>query len=230
LPDRPIAIDLDGTILDAEPRQVGVAYAVVLELTGRELDRPAFWRLKRQGRTTRDALNALGFDEEDLERTVRAWSEAVERSEWLALDQPLPGAARVLERLRDEGRDPVILTARRNAEGAREAFERLGLPRPAQLLVVSPNNAAEEKASALLAVGATCFVGDSESDAQAAAAARVPFAGVSTGQRDASFLESRGVEVFPSLSEALSALRATPSSKAGAPGSHRASTPGRGHA
>jgi phosphoglycolate phosphatase-like HAD superfamily hydrolase len=202
-----VAVDLDGTILDAEPRQVALATKVVRDLTGRELDGPAFWRLKRAGATTLQTLAKLGFDEDDARRAAILWTRDIELPPWLALDRPLEGALAALERLRDYC--VVVITARQSEPRAREELERLGIAsRVDRLMVVPPARAAEDKASVLADTHALAFIGDTETDALAATLARVPFVAVSTGQRDKEFLAANGCLVEPSLRAACEWVRA----------------------
>ncbi|HWV86108.1 MAG TPA: HAD family hydrolase, partial [Capillimicrobium sp.] len=119
----PIALDLDGTLLDCRPRQVALAAA----LHGPGLDEAAFWAAKREGATTRAALEALGVDGERAARLARRWAAEVEDDRWLALDAPLPGVAAALTALREAGRDAVVLTARRRADAVRRQVAATGL-------------------------------------------------------------------------------------------------------
>jgi phosphoglycolate phosphatase len=74
---------------------------------------------------------------------------------------------------------------------------------------VAPARTVQEKAQVLRAEGADFFVGDAESDAAAAQAAGVPFAGVTTGQRSAGYLARHGVRhLYDSLAEAVVAGQA----------------------
>lgn len=202
----PIALDLDGTLLDCRPRQVAVAAA----LHGPGLDEAAFWAAKREGATTRAALEAIGVGGERGARLARRWAAEVEDDRWLALDAPLPGVAAALTALRAAGRDAVVLTARRRADAVRRQVAATGLGALVGAVeVVDPVNAAADKATMLTRLGAAGFVGDTESDAAAAGRAGVPFAAVGGGQRSAAWLRAHGIApVHADLASALAALGA----------------------
>ena len=204
----PLALDLDGTLIDAETRQVGVLWELLETEPGLPaLDPAEFWRRKRAGATTRGALAALGVGEAAAERLAGRWLAAVEDPAWLRRDRLLPGVAATLERLRERGERPLILTARRHPDRAREQVAALGLLRwCAAVRVVDPAEAEAAKAAELRVLGARGMVGDSESDARAAALAGVPFAAVSSGQRSREYLRARGLAAFDLLAWALASL------------------------
>jgi len=205
---RSAVFDLDGTILDARTRQVAVAEAAALRI-GRSLDGDAFWRAKRRGATTAEAFRALGLAGRASTEADRWWREHIERASWLLLDRPHRGALSTLARIERDGWNVVVATARRNRAGARRAFDALRLSSRASLIVVDPDRAVLEKARVLASADAAWFVGDSEVDLRAAVAADVPFRAVSTGQRDAAFLEALGCHVVGTLAAAWRSLRET---------------------
>jgi phosphoglycolate phosphatase-like HAD superfamily hydrolase len=199
-----VALDLDGTLIDARARQVGVAAESVLELTGEQLDRVAFWRRKRGGASTRQALEQLGYRSSTALALARRWSERIESDEWLARDRALDGAGRVLSDLRRAGVAGVVLTARRDPQGARLSLRSAGLDDLVDhVIVVDPDGAVDGKARALRRCAAAWFVGDTESDGAAAHRAGVPFAALATGQRSGAYLRGLGYEPARSLPDAL---------------------------
>jgi phosphoglycolate phosphatase-like HAD superfamily hydrolase len=204
-----VAVDLDGTILDARRRQVAVAEAALLTVRCGRLDGEEFWRAKRRGATTAQAFREVGIDRTAATEADRWWREHIERAKWLEFDRPLPGALPALARLRRDGWTVLVLTARGNRAGARRAFRSLELGSRALCIVVNPERAALEKAEVLSSSAAVWYVGDSETDHQAAVAAAVPFAAVSTGQRDAAFLEALGCHVAGTLADACRTFRAS---------------------
>jgi phosphoglycolate phosphatase-like HAD superfamily hydrolase len=204
----PLALDLDGTLLDAQPRQVEAMVASI-ELAGGTgaVNRDEFWDLKREGLATHEALVRLGVDAALAERAARHWAESIEDPRWLNLDRLLPGVPEVLAAHAEAGDRPLILTARQHEDRVRAQVASLGLLRwCAAVAVVSPLGAAEEKAAELVARGCRGLVGDTESDARAAEQAGVAFAAVTTGQRSKEFLRGHGLAAFDSLAEALRAL------------------------
>ncbi|MBE2316898.1 HAD hydrolase-like protein [Solirubrobacter sp. CPCC 204708] len=136
--------------------------------------------------------------------------EVVEDRDLLALDPPVPELDAALTAIAAAGLDAAIVTARRDAAAVRAQIDALGLRPAAGVHVVSPASAAAEKAVVLAELGAVGFVGDTESDAAAAAAAGIPFAAVAGGQRDEQWL-ARHVAgaVHPSVLHAVRALLET---------------------
>jgi len=198
-----VALDLDGTLIDCRERQVAVARALVPALDG---DR--FWAAKRDGATTRAALEALGVAVADAAAAASGWAAAIEDDEWLALDAPLPGAVEALAALRAAGRRLVVVTARRRGDAVGPQLERLGLRALVDAVeVVSPRDPARGKAPILRTHAAAALIGDTESDAAAAAAAGVRFLAVGTGQRSPRFLAARALTpVYADVGAAARAL------------------------
>lgn len=162
---------------------------------------------KTTGASTAAALAARGVA--DAATIAARWAEVVEDIDLLALDPPVPDLEAALATIAAAGMDVAIVTARRDAEAVRAQIDALGLRPAAGVHVVAPALAAAEKAVVLAEIAAIGLVGDTESDANAAANARIPFAAVSGGQRDARFL-ARYVPgaVHPSLLLAVRALLA----------------------
>jgi len=203
----PLAFDLDGTLISTKSRQVAVLESLLPSEGVEGLDLDRVWELKREGLTTRSALEALGVDPTVSQRLGRRWVASIESPRWLLLDRLIPGVTETLDALAAAGHRPVILTARRHRRQVRGQVAAFGLTKwCAEVRVVSPISAAEEKAIHLRALGCRNFVGDTESDGNAAGLAGVGFAAVSTGQRSRRFLGARHFEVFESLKEALVGL------------------------
>jgi phosphoglycolate phosphatase-like HAD superfamily hydrolase len=199
IPDlTPVALDLDGTLLDCRARQVALA----THLAG-ALDEEAFWTAKRAGATTAAALAAQGVPDPDA--VAAAWVAEVEDERWLALDEPLPGALDALAALHAGGRAPFVLTARRHPGRVLTQVERL--LGEVDVVVVAPGRAAAEKGARLAELGAAGLVGDTEADIAAAQRADVAVELVASGQRDADFLLRHGAErVHPGVTDAVAAL------------------------
>jgi phosphoglycolate phosphatase-like HAD superfamily hydrolase len=108
------------------------------------------------------------------------------------LDTPLPAAVDALDMLRAARVAIVLLTARTRPGAVNRQLRGLGiLERVDALLVVDPTSAVSEKAAELRRVRACALIGDTESDAAAAAEAGVPFLAVGSGQRSPTFLLAR---------------------------------------
>jgi len=189
-----IALDLDGTIVDARRRQVAVAMACLAELDVSTVEPAAFWALKRAGRTTEEALTALAVPAEAARRVAERWVAQIEDPRWLRVDQVVPGARAAITALRLSGSRPFILTARRDQAAASAQIESLDLGfGQDDITIVDPRDAAAAKAEALRRQQAMGFIGDTESDALAADLAGVRFVAVATGQRSAEALRRAGI-------------------------------------
>jgi phosphoglycolate phosphatase-like HAD superfamily hydrolase len=149
----------------------------------------------------------LGYSEEVAAEAQRLWVERIELREWLSLDAVLPGVAEAVEAMRSDGVSLFVLTARRDPSAAAWQVEQLELGLD-DVDVVDPYHAAERKAEVLRTRGAAGMIGDTDSDAAAAAGASIPFVAVSTGQRSEAFLRGAGVNpVVADLGTAWAELR-----------------------
>jgi phosphoglycolate phosphatase-like HAD superfamily hydrolase len=200
-----LALDLDGTLIDARRRQVMVARHAVKELTARVLKDHPFWELKRAGASTEQALVKLGYAQRLAADIAGLWKQEIESDRWLAHDRALPGTVEVLGGLRAQGVAIVVLTARQRFDGAAGSLEYAGLTSLVdELVVVDPESAAASKARSLAERRPRAFIGDTVSDGSAAAAAGVPFVAVATGQCSPGQLYSSGYRVAPTLRHAVS--------------------------
>jgi phosphoglycolate phosphatase-like HAD superfamily hydrolase len=191
------ATDFDGTLVDCRRRQLAVV-AEALAARGADSSRDFLgrhWRLKREGMNTCDALIHEGMDQGLAKRIADDFKAVVEDERFLVLDRPFPSVERTLDLLRREGYSVHVLTARTRPGSVAAQIERLFGRSVDEVHVVSPRRAADEKAAILRTIEPVCFVGDSESDAQAASAGNVPFFGVSCGQRSATHLRAHGIRV-----------------------------------
>jgi hypothetical protein len=126
-----VLLDIDSTLMDTAPRNAAILQAALGELTGLEA-----WRtrlpLDGQAWDILSPLRKAGLNDEDLlARLHRFWRERFFTDEWVLQDQPYPGAAAYLHRLKDEGFQLAYLTGRHSdgmEAGTRESFVRHGLP------------------------------------------------------------------------------------------------------
>ncbi len=197
-----LALDLDGTLVSCAARHC----ALMRQLCRGDGLPDDFiarvWAAKREGASNLRALVALGHPQAPAR--AAAWAREIERWPWLGFDRLLPG---VVEALSTRRHRVLVLTARRERYFLQQQLDRLGLtPLIDRLIVVPPAEAAFAKAQALLEHRPVAFVGDAESDAEAAAAAAIPFLALSCGMRSAAFWQGRNQPAFADLSGALQAL------------------------
>lgn len=198
------AFDLDGTLLDSRARHCGLAEWCARRAGITVFDPDRHWSLKREGLSTRQALERAGVDATRAGRISEAWIAHIEDDRWIALDTLLPGALAALTDVHERGSSAVVLTARRRADAAERQLADLGLlDLVSDVHVVDPSNAASQKATVLRRLGPSVFVGDTESDAEAAARSSIPFVAVTTGMRNRAWLERLGVMVTDDLAAAI---------------------------
>lgn len=203
-----VTFDLDGTLITCRPKQCAcLMYA--LARFGLSADLPLIWAAKREGMTTREALLCSGLKECEADLISAIWVNSIEEPFWLSFDRPLPGVATELTQAMFLDSKPDLLTSRSRPEWVQPQLRALGLSQNiGRVFVVPPRSAVQAKASVLLETKPDVFIGDSESDCEAAQAAGIRFVAVATGQRSRDYLLRRGVaKVSGSLAEALVASR-----------------------
>lgn len=189
-----IGLDFDGTLVTCRNRHVALMRASARRL-GATLDDDAYWSAKRQGYSNSLALAASGIEPEVADALCAIWAREIERPPWLWFDQPIDGTERALHTLVGGGHRLHLLTARSCAAQLFLQLERSDLGRyMASVTVVAQGNVAEQKAAALASRHCSVYVGDTESDHEAARRAGVRFAAVASGMRSETFLRARGVE------------------------------------
>ena len=136
------------------------------------------------------------------------WQREIEQPQWLEYDIVLPEGFAALTKAGENGFSVAVITARTNPVNAKKQISTSSLSNLIDdIHVVEPACASEQKASVLKQQNVKAFVGDSESDFQAAQRAGVLFAGVGCGQRSLNYLKSLGVApLFANTLEATNDL------------------------
>lgn len=197
-----LALDLDGTLVSCAPRHKALMRQLCRgdRLAADFIER--YWAAKREGASNLTALKTLGHPAAAARSA--AWALQIERWPWLGFDRPLPDVISTLAARRYR---IAVLTARREPFFLRQQLDRLGLtPWIDELIVVPPTEAASAKSRELLSLQALAFIGDSESDAEAAQASGTPFLALSCGMRSAAFWQRHGHAPHPDLRAAFAAL------------------------
>lgn len=199
-----LAFDLDGTLITCEPRQTTLLRAV-LAAHRCQTDVARVWDMKRNGATTKQALEACGLSSAAAQAVVRCWQGSIEEPIWLGLDTLQPRAREALEQCRTMGFRLCLVTARSRPEWLSVQLRHLGIFEMFQhLACVSPDRVTAEKADVLNREHCDWFIGDSETDARASQASGVRFLGVECGQRARAFLQKAGVsQIFEGPAQAL---------------------------
>jgi len=185
-----IAFDFDGTVIDCQRRQVE-CMASIFRRAAMPFDGVSFWQLKREGRSTQQALEEMGFSPAKSDKMADEWASQVESPYWLGYDQPFEGVSDKLEKLTETRRVSLaLITARKNEGLFRHQLRALGLAKFFfKKICVSPIYPMPAKAQVLREMMPFIYIGDTESDCQAAALANVRFAAVTSGQRSSVFLK-----------------------------------------
>ena len=188
-----LALDLDGTLISCEPRQSAVLSAA-LTCWKANADLKKIWEMKREGVSTREALEKSGLESTLAQSVADDWRRMIEEPVWLELDSVLPGVTETLFAMREAGAQLWLLTARSRQEWVYQQLARLWLlPFFHSVSVLPISEPAQAKARILRRMCADAFFGDTEPDWRASTEAGVPFYAVSTGQRSATFLLGKGV-------------------------------------
>lgn len=201
-----IAFDFDGTIVDCSKRQIAAAERALLEVYETPCKLPRFWEAKRTGATTLGALIISGIHPDVAKNVDAVWRSIIESDTLLAIDRPFPRIISTLSRLKEQGTQLYLLSARKRPEALLNQLETLNLANQfVEISVVDPQLVIQEKSQKLLSWKPDLYVGDSETDAEAAELSDTRFASVSSGQRSEQYLTAHGInKVYP---DAIAALR-----------------------
>jgi len=118
-----IFFDLDGTLIDSKPRMYKLFQHLV---AGSKLSFEDYWNLKRD-KVDHETILKKKFLYTTLEtdRFKRAWLDAIELPEWLAIDQPFDGVTEFLSALKKK-HQLYLITARQSEERTLWQIARLG--------------------------------------------------------------------------------------------------------
>ena len=178
-----LIFDLDGTLVDSAPTITAAANALLAELGRRPLDRATVVSFVGQGidRLVDRLLDASGGIPSSGPAPARARYRALYAADPVAGTAPYPKVPEVLRTLAAAGHGLAVCT-QKPAAPARALLQALGLMPPVRgltggdsLAVLKPDPRLLAHAAGQLPPGPALFVGDSETDAEAAANAGVPF-------------------------------------------------------
>lgn len=216
MPERPAAIlDVDGTLMDTVYHH---ALAWRRALRRHDLDVPV-WRIHRHiGMGGDQIVEALCGEEVEREHgdAIRD-AESEEYEAFIDEVQPLPGARRLIEALKERGH-PIVLASSAKGEELERYLDLLGARELADAWTSSedvdatkPDPDLVEQALEKVEGDAAVMVGDSTWDAEAAARAGLPTIGLLTGGFAEDELRAAGADpVFESLDDLRRRVDETP--------------------
>ena len=189
-----VAYDLDGTLLSARNRQVGLLISVAKSY-GIKLDQDILWPSKQNGSTNLDILYQLKVQERLSQMICQEWEAQIENNFWLAQDVPFQSRIEEINRLRLEKHKVLLITARKSEYNLRQQLLNLGLNTLFdEVYCVHPSEKVFKKSIILKNTNTKLFVGDTETDFNSAKNVGVKFVGVTSGQRSHSHLAKHGVK------------------------------------
>lgn len=175
-----LIFDLDGTLIDSQPRLYHLFQQLVPAST---LSHESYWAFKRNKVSNETILaKEFGYDAADIERFVVDWMERIEAPEYLSLDKNFPGMHEALERLGKQARLHVC-TARQHRQMAVDQLDRLGLlPYFDSVVVTEQSRSKEELIAALPGLGPQDWIlGDTGKDIQVGQALGIKTCAVLSG-------------------------------------------------
>jgi phosphoglycolate phosphatase-like HAD superfamily hydrolase len=217
-----IITDFDGVIMDLSDRYYHV-YQLCLtkskppEQSVRVLSKAEFWALKRARIDERQIGVSSGLTDAQAEIFKQLRDLSAHQLEYLQFDRVMPGILSVLDLIRSNGIELLVMTLRRTSE-LNEAFDRCDLaqffPHPYRYCLADnycKQGDIQDKtnlmAQALTDLGKdedTWMVGDTEADILAAQAHQIRVIGVLSGIRNRNLLEQyRPNAIVPNLAAAV---------------------------
>jgi phosphoglycolate phosphatase-like HAD superfamily hydrolase len=202
-----IAFDFDGTLVDAENRQMALLHSI-LQQFDLEADLDAIWELKRSGLSTKEAIERCLGNRFSVEIIVNIWIRDVEQLYWLKYDKLFKDVYQNLKNLKREKHELFLITARSIPRNFQIQFSWLGLREVGlTTFCVNPKNKTIQKAQVLRDINAEIFIGDSEYDMESSSRAEIDFWAVCSGQRSEEYLRKNGADlVFQSTNQAIAQI------------------------
>jgi phosphoglycolate phosphatase len=186
-PPLTVGFDLDLTLVDSQERILS-AYVRAFRDLGAHVSTEDLVPHLGKPLTHTAAAVAPGIDADALVLRYRQYYDEVDAPR----TRPMPGAASSLRSVRAAGGRTVVVSAKLTP-AVHSALGEAGLTELVD--VVYGDLFAEDKATALIAEGASIYVGDHPGDMAAARAANAYAVGVTTGSNDKHDLEAAGADL-----------------------------------
>lgn len=188
-----IVFDLDGTLITCECKQKYVLFSILNSLGYSEpLHLNEWWKLKRNGYNTENALICLGVNNALL--ISNEWKKRIEDFSWNSFDAPFEDSVPVLGFIKKNDQyDVYILTARKSKTQVFQTIERFGFNDLVKdVIIVHPDKVVVEKSSYLKKINPIIYIGDTELDYMASSNSETRFVALCRGQRSINFLKTKG--------------------------------------
>lgn len=190
-----IFLDLDGTLLDVEPRYQKLHEDVVRRHGGEPLDPAVYWEAKREGVPEPDLLARTGLAPAAVAAAVEDRLLRIEERRYLTLDRPWPWMKAALKALASLA-PLVLVTMRKNPDRVLWQLDRFRLRRSFQRVVIGPGDGTPEaKVPLLLQAGyfgdrlrGAVLIGDTEIDIASGRLLGVRTVAVTSGLRSSARL------------------------------------------
>ena len=178
-----LAIDFDGTIIDASRRDYALYVSIMCTMQHDVLTFEEYWPLRKQSVILGKLLAMTGCT--DVGRYAALRHLHAEDEAFQIHNSMLPGAFEALERL-SRHHSCYLVTARANRENLLREVKQFDLER----FFVQIVNTAGPKLQALKDLGIEAIIGDTENDVEPALALGIKSIAVTSGIRSRAFLES----------------------------------------
>lgn len=189
-----IIMDLDGTILDGRLRHYQCYSDILSERGFVPMPIDKYWEMKRQRADRHKQLAVSGADN-IYDEFLSSWLSRIEDKEYLQLDRLQTGAVEKISEWKASGIILILITMRNNKNNL---FWQLGLfellPLFDRVVAVGNTEAAGDKAVAVMSYvdavdrGSILWIGDTETDINAARLIGVKVCAVSAGLRTPEYL------------------------------------------
>jgi phosphoglycolate phosphatase-like HAD superfamily hydrolase len=201
-----IFFDLDGTLIDVEPRHYRVYGELVHKYAGKPLPQKEYWVLKRKKTRWPELLPLSGIPPEKLGVFLQDFIQRIEDPAYLETDQLFPGAGQLLKDM-SVNHTCYLVSLRRQPERLKSQLDALGVSGYfAEILSghseTDGYDVKIELIKNVLGDKTGTMVGDTEADIMTAKNLGLMSVAVLSGIRDREFLEALHPDyVFDSVTE-----------------------------
>lgn len=202
-------VDLDGTLLDSMKRHYKVLLDALscysLEVKTTYLD---FYKLKREGYSTKDICRLSGYDSNEIEIISWYWRRHIEDIEFLNCDKLFPDALPFLKDISTQF-TVIVLTARNNDYVVTQLNNTDVSLYVSDIKLVSPQNAFEQKKEFVSNTGVnnSICIGDTENEYRIHEELGIDTYILNRGFRSVGFWERKGIRSYDNLVDVINCIK-----------------------